>query len=98
MPHHEEPDDHVSVADVEVSSVTPEKSAFLLEGRGADRANYRLRLELEVPLDQRTKSVLGEMLSQCRIRVWRRAVAPPAVKGRSAAGPAASRRAVQNEP
>lgn len=70
------PTDFVPVADVEVASVTPERAGFTLEGRGADRSDYRLGLELEVPLDQRTRSVLGEMLSQCRIRVWRRAAAP----------------------
>ncbi len=66
------PDDLVAVADIEVSSVTPERTGFSLEGRGADRSDYRLGLEIEVPLDQRTRRVLGEMLSQCRVRVWRR--------------------------
>lgn len=70
------PTEYVPVADVEVASVTPEMAGFTLEGRGADRSDYRLGLELEVPLDQRTRSVLGEMLSQCRIRVWRRTTAP----------------------
>jgi len=72
----EQPTDYVSVADVDVASVTPERAGFILEGRGADKSDYRLGLELEVPLDVRTRSVLGEMLSQCKIRVWRRA-APP---------------------
>lgn len=70
------PVDYVAVADVEIASVTPEKAGFTLEGRGADRAEYRLGLELELPLDQRTRSVLGEMLSQCRVRVWRRQTTP----------------------
>lgn len=67
------PTDYVSVADVDVASVSPERAGFILEGRGADRSDYRLSLELEVPLDVRTRSVLGEMLSQCKIKVWRRA-------------------------
>jgi len=75
--------DFVSVADVDVASVTPERAGFVLEGRGADRSDYRLALELEVPLDVRTRSVLGEMLSQCKIRVWRRAA--PHKKGKDAA-------------
>ncbi len=62
---------YVTVADIEIASVTPARNGFALEGRGADRADYRLGLEIEVPLDQRTKAVLGEMLSQCKIRVWR---------------------------
>jgi hypothetical protein len=70
------PTDYVSVVDVDVASVTPERAGFILEGRGADRSDYRLSLDLEVPLDVRTRSVLGEMLSQCKIRVWRRTPSP----------------------
>ena len=75
MEHSLKPVDYLAVADVEVSAVTPERAGFTLEGRGADRAEYRLGLELEVPLDPRTRVVLGEMLSQCRVRVWRKAPA-----------------------
>lgn len=81
------PADYVAVADIEITAVSPEKAGFTLEGRGADRAEYRLGLDLEMPLDQRTRSVLGEMLSQCRIRVWRRVVSPrmaPALSSRLA--------------
>ena len=67
------PSDYIPVADVEVSSVKPQRSGFTLEGRGADRADYRLDLELEVPVDQRTRSVLGELLSQSKWRISRRA-------------------------
>lgn len=67
------PSDYIPVADVEVSSVKPQRSGFTLEGRGADRADYRLDLELEVPVDQRTRSVLGELLSQSKWRIARRA-------------------------
>lgn len=70
------PTDYVPVADVEVASVRPERAGFTLEGRGADRSDYRLGLELEVPLSERTRNVLGEMLSQCKIRVWRRQATP----------------------
>jgi hypothetical protein len=77
------PSDYVSVANVDVASVTPERAGFMLEGRGADRSDYRLALELEVPLDVRTRSVLAEMLSQCRITVWRRAAVQRKPVGRS---------------
>ena len=76
--------DYVPVAEVEVSAVRPERSGFVLEGRGADRADYRVQLELELPLDQRTRTVLGEMLSQSKWRVWRRA--PQPLKGGRRAG------------
>ena len=61
--------DYILMADVEVTSVRPDRTGFSLEGRGADRADYRLELELEVPVDQRTRTVLGELLSQSRWRV-----------------------------
>ena len=65
--------DYIPVADVEVSAVRPQKTGFLLSGTGADRADYRVELELEVPVDQRTRTVLGEILSQSRWRISRRA-------------------------
>jgi hypothetical protein len=68
--------DYIPVADVEVSAVRPERTGFTLQGTGADRADYRVELELEVPVDQRTRSVLGEILSQSRWRIWRRAPQP----------------------
>ncbi len=70
------PSDYLPVADVDVSAVRPERSGFSLEGRGADRADYRLELELEVPVNQRTRTILGEMLAQSRWRIWRRAPQP----------------------
>ena len=90
MSQQTKPDDLVKVADIDVSAVTPERSGFTLEGRGADRSDYRLGLEMEVPLDQRTRSVLGEMLSQCRIRVWRKPASrlTPFVRAQPVADPA----------
>ena len=67
------PSDFIPVADVEISSVRPQRTGFSLHGRGADRAEYRIDLELEVPVDQRTRSVLGELLSQSRWRLSRKA-------------------------
>jgi len=68
--------DYILMADIEVSSVRPERTGFSLQGRGADRAEYRLDLEMEVPVDQRTRAVLGELLSQSRWRVSRKPNAP----------------------
>ena len=55
------------VATVEVDSARSVSSGFVLEGRGADGATYRLGMHLEMPLDRRTQTVLGEMLVQS---VW----------------------------
>jgi hypothetical protein len=68
--------DYIPVADVEVSAVRPQRTGFTLQGTGADRAEYRVDLELEVPVDQRTRTVLGEILSQSKWRIWRRAPQP----------------------
>ena len=68
--------DYIPVADVEVSAVRPQRTGFTLQGTGADRAEYRVELELEVPVDQRTRSVLGEILSQSKWRIWRRVRQP----------------------
>jgi len=76
--------DYILMADVEVTSVRHERTGFALEGRGADRADYRVELELEVPVDQRTRTVLGELLSQSRWRVSRKATQPLRSATRSA--------------
>jgi hypothetical protein len=67
----------VSVAEVEVDAVLPSAAGFLLEGEGADGARYRLDLHLDVPVDRRTRQVLGELLSQSEWRVLRRAAPSP---------------------
>lgn len=76
------PDDFVSVAEIEVTSALPSHSGFALGGRGSDGAEYRLQMHLDMPVDQRTKSVLGELLAQSEWRVWRRMPAP--LRGRAA--------------
>jgi hypothetical protein len=78
--------EYIPVADVEVSSVKVQKSGFSLEGRGADRADYRVELDLEVPVDQRTRSVIGELLSQSRWRISRRAPQPLRTAARAPRG------------
>ncbi len=62
----------VRVADVEVEAVRPAAQGFVLDGRGADRSDYRLEMEFEMPLDPRTRSVLGELLTQSRWKLSRR--------------------------
>jgi hypothetical protein len=62
----------VRVAVVEVEAVRPGPQGFILDGRGADRADYRLELEFEMPLDPRTRSVLGELLTQSEWKLSRR--------------------------
>lgn len=67
---------YLKVAEIEVSEVRPDHFGFTLQGRGADRADYRLEWHLDMPIDPRTKSVLGGLLAQSEWRVWRRAVTP----------------------
>ncbi len=62
----------VRVADVEVEAVRPGTKGFVLDGRGVDRSDYRLEMEFEMPLDPRTRSVLGELLTQSRWKLSRR--------------------------
>ena len=45
-----------------------------MQANGADGAEYLVELHLDMPIDGRTRAVLGEILSQSEIRVWRRPV------------------------
>ncbi len=67
---------YVNVAEVEIDAVQPGRSGFVLTGRGRDRADYRLEMELEMPIDHQTRQVLGELLAQSDWRVMRRAPEP----------------------
>jgi len=64
--------DYLSVADIEIDVVEPGRSGFRLRGSGADAADYVMDVHLDLPVDTRTRSVLGELLSQSEWRVWRR--------------------------
>jgi len=66
-------DDFLPVADIEVTAVEPLRSGFRLTGKGRDAADYRLEMHLDVPVDPRTRTVLGELLAQTEWRLWRRA-------------------------
>jgi hypothetical protein len=67
----------IPIADIEVDAVTPERSGFRLDGRGADGAEYRVDLHLDLPVDQRTQQVLAELLSQSELKIARRTASPP---------------------
>lgn len=62
------------LAAIEIDAVTPSDRGFTLTGQGVppDRSMYRLDLRFELPLDPRTRAVLGELLSQSGITVSRR--------------------------
>jgi hypothetical protein len=69
-------------ADIQVDLVRPEQQGFILSGQGNDRAEYRLEVHFDMPLDGRTRAVLGELLAQSEVSIWRRpaaavAAAPP---------------------
>ena len=77
MPPSDEPGgDYVKVAEIEIDAVKPGRTGFVLTGRGTDRADYRLDLELEMPVDQRTRAVLAEILAQSEWTIQRRAHHP----------------------
>ena len=65
-------DDFVLMVDLEVDAVRPGSAEFTLDGRGADGADYRLEMRLEMPMDVRTRRVLGELLAQSDFRLYRR--------------------------
>jgi len=66
----------VRVADIEIDSVAQASSGFVLTGRGQDRADYRLELTIELPMDPKTRAVVAELLSQSDMTLLRRARPP----------------------
>jgi hypothetical protein len=71
------------VAEIEIDSVQPTREGFVLKGIGRDSAEYRLDVHFDLPVDHKTHTVLGELLSQSEWRIWRRA--PAMLRERSAA-------------
>ena len=65
--------DYQRLAEVEVDAVAPKPQGFTLIGQGADGAQYQLDIRFEMPLDPRTRAVLGELLSQSALTISRRA-------------------------
>jgi hypothetical protein len=60
------------VAEIEVDAARPEPQGFTLTGQGPDHAEYQLDLRFEMPLDARTRTVLGELLSHSDLTISRR--------------------------
>lgn len=65
------------LAEIEIDEVKPEREGFTLTGQGPDHAEYRLDVHFGMPLDPRTRSVLGELLSHSDLTISRRA--PPSL-------------------
>jgi len=61
------------LAQIEVDAVRPEAQGFTLTGEGPDHTEYQLDLRFDMPLDPRTRSVLGELLSHSDLIISRRA-------------------------
>jgi hypothetical protein len=78
------------LAEIAVDEVKPERQGFTLTGQGVDRAEYQLDLRFEMPLDPRTRTVLGELLSHSDLIISRRG--PPAPPTASRLGTAARER------
>lgn len=56
---------------IAIDEVRPEPHGFALLGQGQDRVEYRVDLQFELPLDARTRAVLGEILTQATVAVSR---------------------------
>jgi hypothetical protein len=85
------PNGYVSVANLEVTTVRPHPEGFRLQGAGADGADYVMDMHIDMPIDQRTRSVLGEILSQSEWRVFRRARQPLKLRARRKRVPEAAK-------
>src|SRR5207253_3330344 len=57
------------VAEIEVDAARPDPQGFTLTGQGADHAEYQLDLHFGMPLDAKTRSVLGELLSHSDLTI-----------------------------
>lgn len=64
------------VADIEVTAVEPGRTQLQMRGNGADRSDYRIEIRTSVPMDRTTRNVVGELLAQSDIRVWRSIKSP----------------------
>jgi len=71
-----QPEGYVSVASVQVDAVTPRENGFIIQASGEDSAEYLMDMTLDLPLDHRTQTVVGEILAQSEWRLYRRARQP----------------------
>src|SRR5438477_12655922 len=63
------------VAEIEVDAARPDPQGFTLTRKGADNAEYQLDLHFGMPLDAKTRRVLGELLSYSYLTISRGAPA-----------------------
>jgi hypothetical protein len=75
-----EPQGYQPLADIAIDEVRPEPGGFTLTGRGRDRGEYRVAVHFDMPLDARTRAVLGELLSQSEVQVARRPEGVPELR------------------
>ena len=61
------------VADIPIDEVRTAAAKVVLQGYGTDRQEYRLELHFDIPVDTKTRKVLGELMSQAEVRLSRRA-------------------------
>ena len=61
------------VADIPIEEVRTAVATVVLQGYGTDRQEYRLELHFDIPVDAKTRKVLGELMSQADVRLSRRA-------------------------
>ena len=64
------------LAEIEVDAARPELQGFTLTGQGPDHTEYQLDLRFGMPLDSRTRTVLGELLSHSDLIISRRSAGP----------------------
>jgi len=60
------------LAEIAVEQVHTELKRFTLTGQGPDHAAYHVDVHFELPLDSRTRTVLGELLSHAELSISRR--------------------------
>lgn len=61
------------VAEIPIDEVRTAAATVVLQGHGSDRQEYRLELHFDIPVDAKTRKVLGELMSQADVRLSRRA-------------------------
>ena len=61
------------VAEIPIEEVRTAAATVVLQGHGSDHQDYRLELHFDIPVDAKTRKVLGELMSQAEVRVSRRA-------------------------
>lgn len=68
--------EYTRLADIEVEAVRPDVQGITLTGQAPDHSEYRLDLHFDMPIDARTRAVLGELLSHSGLTISRRGLEP----------------------